>query len=105
MSGFGEELQEAEDPWDVLDGEDGLLHQAVELYSEKFPANEEIDFECVYAGVDRFHLYELRAPTMDEPLVLKISPSEGKGFSVCNMTDRYETKYRNLFRYGVAELM
>ena len=104
VSGFGEELEEAEDPWEVLDGEEGLFEQAAERYSQELPTEDEIRFEKVYGGVDDFHIYELETPSMDESLVLKVKPL-GKGFSVSNMTGNYELKYRNFFRYGVGELM
>ena len=104
MAGFGEELEEAEDPWDVLDGEDGLFQNAAERYSEELPTEEAVEIEQVYDGVEEFHIYELETPSMEDKLVMKVRPC-GKGFSVSNMTGDYEMKYRNFFRYGVADLM
>lgn len=104
MPGFGEELEEAENPWSVLDGEDGLFQSAAERYSEELPTDDEVEFEKVYDGVDDFHIYEMETPSMEDKLVLKVRPC-GKGFSVSNMTGDYELKYRNFFRYGVADLM
>lgn len=104
MSSFGEELEEAEDPWDVLDGEEGLFQEAAESYSDNLPGDEEVYIENVYDGVDEFHIYELETPSMEDKLVIKVRPF-GKGFSVSNMTGDYELKYRNFFRYGVNEVM
>lgn len=106
MAEFGAELEESDRPLEVLDGEEGLLQKATEAYQEALEekSTEELELRKLGSKNGELDIYGLTSNEMDYDLMISFKPTGNQSFLVENITDKYQTRYLNFFKYIIEVL-